>query len=565
MHRDECSTLAANNSDAVRTPLASWLSVLEGIELRKRDLLFMAVLALLACAIRVYSLQFFHVISTDGTSYVGAARALALGEPAGIGTYGFYSVLIWIAGWFINDLELAGRVVSIVCGSLLPVAYFLAGRELFPRRVALCASLVAVAWPPLVSSSCEVMTQASYDLIQLTGIYLLWRMFRRPATLTGVLAGLFVGLTYLTRPEGVLLFLLAPLPLLLFHRREVRAHWSVLVAYLVSFSLLFGLNVLLVHHITGEWQLSAKTDSALNDALSYYLNLPDLNYIPGYEPKGYLEILRDHPLFIVENSLKNIREMATILPLWFWGLMGIGFLADGFKGERNLVRLFLLTTLAPLGVLIVFYYVSPGYTEAYLPALFFWGAAGLCTLEGLATGKLAGRLGEEWHRRVGRLSLAVVLALLYSLQLFSSQVRADVPDSEYQWQSDNGRRAEKHIGLLLKANLPPGKIMTRWARIAFYAEREWVNIPAGVEFDSIIKTARDNGVRFLVADGVLFSNRPNLGKEIFEPLLDESIPYGKYFMNDQSVKIRGLRPFFLYTDPQSFGVVVYEIPPRPAS
>jgi hypothetical protein len=555
--------MADGESGAAPLPGFAWLSAMRGLDLWKRDLLTMAVLTFLACGFRVYSLQFFHVISTDGTSYVGAARALGQGELGGIGTYGFYSVLIWIAGWFIHDLELAGRVVSIICGSLLPIPLYLLGRDMFSRRTALCASLIAVVWPPLVASSCEVMTQASYDVIQLTGIYLLWRMFRHPSTMTGIMAGFCVGLTYLTRPEGILLFLLVPLPLLFFHRRELRTNRSVLAAYLATFFLLFGLNILLVHKITGEWQLSAKTDSALNDALSYYLKLPDLNYLPGYEPKGYLEIIRDHPRFIWVNSLKNLKEMVTILPLWLWGLIGIGFLAEGFKPEKNLSRLFLLTTLAPLGVLIVFYYVSTGYTEAYLPALFLWAALGLLTLERLAMGKVADGLGERWRTHAGRLPLAVVLSLLYALQLFSSQLRADVSDADYQWESDDGRRAEKHIGLLLKESLPPGKIMTRWARIAFYAEREWANIPAGVDYDSIIRTARENGVRFLVADGVLYSNRPALGREIFQPLMDPALPYGKFFMTDPKERIRGLKPFFLYTDPRSFGVVVYEIPPQP--
>ncbi|HZV80790.1 MAG TPA: glycosyltransferase family 39 protein, partial [Geobacteraceae bacterium] len=246
----------------------SILTTLRGLDRQKQDLFIIASLVLLAFAFRIYSLQFFHVISTDGTGYVDAARALGRGNLTGIGINGFYSVMIWVASRVITDLELAGRVVSILLGSLLIVPLYLLGRDVFSRQVAFCASLLAVVWPPLVSSSCEVMTQASYDVIQLTGIYLVWRMFRQPSATTGALAGLCIGLTYLTRPEGVLLFLLVPLPFLFFRHREIRGNWSVLVAYVAGFSILFGLNVLLVHHITGEWQISAKTDSALNDALS---------------------------------------------------------------------------------------------------------------------------------------------------------------------------------------------------------------------------------------------------------------------------------------------------------
>jgi len=521
--------------------------------------LILALLVLLACAFRVYSLRYFPVISTDGTSYVGAAVALGRGELGGIGTYGFYSVLIWVAGWFISDLELAGRAVSILFGSLLIVPLYLLGRGIFSRRAALCASLLVVVWPPLVSSSCEVMAHATYDFFQMSGIYLVWRMFRRSTALSGILAGLCICLAYLTRPEGVLLFLLPPLPFLFYYRRQLFEKRTMLASYVGGFSLLCALNLLLVHHVTGEWQLSAKTDSALNDALSYYLKIPDLIYLPDYEPKGYLDILRDHPMFIVTNSLKNLwLTITTTLPVWLWGLVGIGFCSGGFRGERNVIRLFLLSALAPLAVIIVFYYISSGYTEAYLSVLFLWGANGLCCLEGKLAEKVAGLKERRWH--ASRLSLAAALAVLYALLVFSSQLRETTPDSAYVSKMDNCRRAEKFIGLALKENLPPGKIMTRWARIAFYAERAWVNIPAGVDLDSIVTHARDNGASYLVADCMLYGNRPALGTEIFDPLAKDNMPYGKYFMTDPEWRIRGLKPVFLYTDPRDFGVVVYEIP-----
>lgn len=541
----------------------SFLAIIRGFDAEKQDLLIVLVLVILACAVRLNSLQFCHVISTDGTGYVGAAVALGKGELGRIGSSGFYPVLIWLAGRFFTDLEMAGRVVSIIFGSILVVPLYLLGRALFSRQVALCASLLVVVWPPLVFYSCEVMTQATYICLQLSGIYLVWRMFRQPSALSGALAGLCIALAYFTRPEGVLLFLSLPLPFLFYRFRQLRENWTMPVAYVVGFLVISGANLLLVHHFTGVWQLSAKTNSALNDALSYYLNLPDLIYLPGYEPKGYLDIIRDHPLFIWTNSLKNIRAMGALFPVWFWGLVGIGFLSGGFTAERNLNRFFLFSTLAPLGVIVVFYYVVGGYTEAYLPVFILWGANGLCFLAGKLTEKLAGCLGEKWRTLAGRLPLAAVLALLYAAVVFAPQVREDVPDSAYHPDMDQGRRSLKHIGLMLKESLPPGKIMTRWARIAFYADREWVTIPAGIGFDKIIKIARDNGVRFLIADGLLHSNRPGLGTEIFDPLDDEEQPYGKLFMSDPTMRIRGLKPFLLYTDPQSVGVVVYEIPPLP--
>ncbi len=313
--------------------------------------------------------------------------------------------------------------------------------------------------------------------------------------------------------------------------------------------------------MTGEWQISAKTDSALNDALSYYLKIPDLNYIPGYEPKGYLDILRDHPEFIWKNSILNIKKAwETILPVPLWIFFMTGFFSGGFSRERNIVRFFLLSTAVPIAVLVVFYYINSGYIEAYLPVIFLITASGFITAETWLKGKIAGYLSAEQNIVIGRVRFLIAASLVYAVILIVPQaIRKDIPDSEYDPVADNYRRAEKHVGLLLKESLPPGKIMTRWARIAFYAEREWVNIPAATTYEEIILLARKSGVRFLIADGTLYSMRPMLGKELFEPLSDGQQPYGKFFHNDPNYRVKGLRPFMLYTDPKSMGVVVYEI------
>jgi hypothetical protein len=101
--------------------------------------------------------------------------------------------------------------------------------------------------------------------------------------------------------------------------------------------------------------------------------------------------------------------------------------------------------------------------------------------------------------------------------------------------------------------------MTRWARIAFYAEREWVSIPAASSLEEVILTAKRSGVRFFIADGLLYSNRPALGREIFEPLRTTKLGKGRFFHSDPDARIKGMRPFMLYINPPSMGVVVYEI------
>ena len=529
----------------------------------RQDTAIILALLLAALSVRFYSLQFYHVIATDGTTYALVARALASGDFHGLGVSGFYPVLIALTRLFISDLETAGRITSVISGSLLVIPLYLLGKAVFSRNVAVAAALVAIVWPSMIASSCEVITQASHTTLQLTAVYLFWRAFKSPTAINGSLAGLLIGLTYLTRPESILLFVSMPLALLILNHQELRQQRLLMVAYCGSFLILFMANMFLVHHLTGEWQLSAKTDSALNDALSYYLNRPDLNYIPGYEPKGYLDILREHPGFIVKNTLLNMKvAWETMLPPVLWLFFAVGFFAGGFSREKNTLRLFLLSTFAPVPVLITFYYISGGYVEAYLPVMFLFSAAGFAHFETMFKTKAAGMLPARMGQLLQRSPLLLITAGIYAAVTFAPQIRKDISDAEYMPEMDNFRRAEKHIGLLLKDSLPPGRIMTRWARIAFYADREWVNIPSETPYEEIIALARKNGVRFFIADGTLYTNRPMLGKELFEPLMDANLPHGRFFQTNEDYDVKGIRLFMVYTSPNSMGVVVYEIAPE---
>lgn len=525
------------------------------------DLFLVAALLAAAFAVRLYSLQFFHVIATDGTSYALTARGVMNGEWRGLATYGFYPVLIALAGMLVPDLETAGRLVSVVFGSLLVLPLYFLGRALFSRSIAVAACLVAIVWPPFVASSCEVITQATFTTLLLTSIYFIWQGMANPSLARGGLGGMFIGLSFLTRPEALLIALAAPIVLAMANPGEFRQKRLFFWSYGGSFLLVFALNLVLVHQVTGEWQLSAKTDSALNDALSYYLNIPDINYIPGYQPKGYLDIIRDHPAFIWKNSLRNLHKAwDTMLPLPLWLLFFTGLLSGGFARERNRIRLLLLSLLSPLAVIIVFYYIDGGYTEAYLPLMLLFVAAGLATVVTKFGELLRGKLPTGFAGSAAQIPWLPVVAAVYALVLFVPQVRDDVSDAQYNFEMDNGRRAEKHIGLLLKHNLPPGKIMTRWARIAFYAEREWVNVPAEVGYETIIGTAREGGAKYLIVDGMLYGSRPRIGMELFAPIVDRHTPRGLLFVDVKAPRIKGLIPVLVYTNPKSVGVVVYEIP-----
>src|SRR6185369_5719830 len=107
--KDKCDSFSVDNPEPVIVKIQgeSLLLSLSEYLARHKDLIFIVLLFLAALAVRTYSLKFFDVIPTDGTSYVETARGIRRVDIGGIGVYGFYPVLIWVASSFISDSELA--------------------------------------------------------------------------------------------------------------------------------------------------------------------------------------------------------------------------------------------------------------------------------------------------------------------------------------------------------------------------------------------------------------------------------------------------------------------------
>jgi len=518
-----------------------------------------AIIALFAAAlgIRLFLYRFQDVISIDGTGFAGAARQLLDGDVNGLSFYGLYPVFTGLVGLFEPDLETAGRLVSVFMGSLLVVPLYLLGLNMFSRATAFSACVVTIVWSSHLFASCQVATQAAYTTLALSGIYLVRRMFETRLPAYGCWAGLVVGLAFLTRPEAFLLFFVMPLVPLLEKRRELRLLWPSVAAYCAVFAGILCVNMLLVHHVTGTWQLAAKTSSALNDTVSYYLNITDLNQIPGVQSIGYLDFITRYPDLFLSNPVVNLKKIfTTILPAFLWLLALIGFLAGGWRKEIWFDRLFLVCSFAPLAVIIVFYYISDGYVEPFLPVLFLWCAEGGRSVERFLTGLLpaGNRRGFE---RFARHSPALLAAsVIYAVFVFVPQIPVKRDLATYTWRDDGGRYDHKRLGLILRQHLPPGKIMTRWARLAYYSGHEMVGIP-NTDFDGIMTAAMTDGARFLVLDGRLPGPRPQLDF-LLDPLDKVS---GSSFVVTPTAPGRkpGLYPYLLYTNPNSLGLMVYEI------
>lgn len=121
---------------------------------------------------------------------------------------------------------LAGKLVSVFAGSLLPVALYLVGKELGGEKVGLLSGYLAAFSAPLMFYSSVAMTDMLFCLLVTLSIFSMLKVFSQEGEASKrhwVNLGLIIGISYLCRPTAVLILLtLVSGWLLLYRTRQPR-------------------------------------------------------------------------------------------------------------------------------------------------------------------------------------------------------------------------------------------------------------------------------------------------------------------------------------------------------
>jgi 4-amino-4-deoxy-L-arabinose transferase-like glycosyltransferase len=519
------------------------------------EVVTLLLLVLGAFLLRYAAIHPYQVIAGDGPSYVTITRQIfgSFSFTGSIHYPPFYPLLLGLANLLLHDYETAGMAVSMVMGSLLPVPVYLLGRSFFGRGAGYVAAAIVLVWPEFVAQSSTVLAYSTYFTMLMTGLYLLWLAHTRKTLLPAVGSGLFVAAAYLSRQEAFISMFAICCCLAastLYRERRVRPLIPLLVAFGVFVAAILP-YIVMVHQVMGIWTLAGKSVVTLTDTLGYYLEKLDLNRDPTFARIGYLDLIRTYPGYFPFIIKKNFAALVNVLPVPLVLFAVVGFCIRRRDEWGNDVRAFIVGALAPVVVLLTIFLISSAYIAPYVPFLLILGGHGLLSTEGWLRSLFLRRTdlhgGCRW--------LTALLVLGYALSGAYQQVPRGTAEP-YNLYMDSGRYDHKQIGKILKAQLPKDAvIMTRSGRIAFYSGHPWVDIPQA-DFWTILSTAREKKVRYLIVSGDLATLRPQL-----EILL---LPLGTS-ANGLVVLPQGQEPFpglvcrMIYTAPQSQGFVVYEL------
>ena len=157
-------------------------------------------------ALRLYAVLMAQGIANDSVAYGFAARDFLKGHfMKGLSSPAppFYPFLISLFQMDTTSVEMTGRSLSLVIGTLTIIPLFYLVKEAIGPKEAIFSALFYSFHPYLVTYSGMFLTETTYWGLLILSVYFFWTGLRRGKLGRMALAGSFLGLAYLTRPEGI--------------------------------------------------------------------------------------------------------------------------------------------------------------------------------------------------------------------------------------------------------------------------------------------------------------------------------------------------------------------------
>jgi 4-amino-4-deoxy-L-arabinose transferase-like glycosyltransferase len=464
-----------------------------------------AVLASAAFLLRAWAAASAPVIETDGVRYALAAQQFwdtgSAFDPLFHPLYPIAMALFHAlgAGW-----EPAGRIVSLLCGTLTVLIAGLGTRTLLSRRTALIVAALLAVHPGMVASSAAVLSEAMYTLLLLLAVIAAWvALAGGGAPVLLPLAGLGFGLAYLVRPEAAL-YLVGALLLALIQQirgQGARCNWLWIPLTLAAFLVVAGPYLCYLRRTLQQWTLSGKVlHNLVQDTGVGAAGGGDIAFVIRHAGTLSHRILEN--LFLFEKYA---------LPDLFPGILGFfllpGLLARPRKAEApELTTPLLALCLPPFATL-------PFHVEArvFLPILPF-----LLPFAGVGIEAAA-----HWVSRTRRVGVWVAgLTVLVLVATLPYTLRP-------MFRPDAGAGVYRQAAAWIRASQPAGAvIMDRKPFVAFYATRPFVPLPNSGPAELAL-TARRAGASVVVLDSRTLGDRPRL-----VPLLYQAPPEGLRLLKD---------------------------------
>ena len=504
---------------------------------------WLVAILLVAFLLRLgFMLQFTPVISGDGCEYIRMGMELRDGKPL-TGSFDWpetmygtlYPVLIGGVSKLGLSAEHAAYLLSLLFGTGLVLAAFLLARYVYGTRVGYFAAALFAVFPIFIGLSGSVFNETIYLTLWLFGIYWSIRALDSFRARDFLLAGIFFGLSTLSRPEAFAypVFIILATGLVAFLRR---ISW---LKALQGVALLFGAWLILMlpyaafqHQHTGQYRFEGKWNInytlgnridagmsyfqagfTMNDKLQMIGPLLDSSIYAAYTP--YSNSLPTKLRYFAHAIHRNwITTYDELFSVDIGGPVTILLVALGLFGRpwdtRRLRHEFILAVMA---ISIVFLLLTAAHIEhryAYpLPVIFLlWAAAGLDVFRDwmVYTVSSWGAAARPFAKYAAQ---AMAVSFCAAIALFSF---AGMRTDWFFMIQQKDFLGIKEAGQWLASQAPtPKKMFGFEGRVAYYADATIIIFPYA-DSATALRYLESKNVDYIVLDSLNIRNMPTMGE-----------------------------------------------------
>jgi 4-amino-4-deoxy-L-arabinose transferase-like glycosyltransferase len=491
--------------------------------------LALSFIALFAIAMRIAWLMWHgpSEITEDGAEYARIALNLLSGHGyVGLrGTTMFvfpplYPLAIAAIFPLAHNAVQAGLAVSLLSGAALIFPIYGIAATCYGRRAGFTAALLTAVLPFLVQLSSVVLADSLFLTLATAGTFFLLRTANDKRAVDAVACGASFALAYLTRPEGLLLELLALAVIVAAfvpRTTERRRIIPLVLAAALPFAVLASPYVVFLSSHAGHLRVEGKSilnldiglrmdrgmsyvvaADAIDDSLAQIG--PEIRQDYYFEPAGRTQPpLATILAFGTHNLVRHVREIAHVAASRLCGtvlfalLAIVGFVAGPWSKRRTWNQAILVANGVVFAIALAsVYHFWDRYFIGFVPLLIVWAANGIEALTRAATARSTAR----WLRVApAALAGAFLVVLVFSMKI--------------SFADDATNNAEEQAGLWLAQHGGAGsRILSISDQAPFYADGTWFMLPYAPSDDAARRYVQKIHPDFVVLDREFAAERP---------------------------------------------------------
>jgi 4-amino-4-deoxy-L-arabinose transferase-like glycosyltransferase len=419
-----------------------------------------------------------------------------------------------------HDAVQAGLAVSLLSGAALVFPIYGIAATCYGRRAGYTAALLTAVLPFLVQLSSVVLADSLFLTLATAGTFFLLRTANDKRAIDAVACGVSFALAYLTRPEGILLELLALtvicvalVPRSIDRRRIIPLALAAALPFIVLASPYVAFLSSHAGHlrIEGKSVLNLDIGLRMDRGMSYIVAAdaiddslaqigPEIRQDYFFESPGRTQPpLAAMLAFGAHNLIRHVREIAHVAASRLCGtvlfalLAIVGFVAGPWSKRRMWNQAILVACGVVFAVALAsVYHFWDRYFIGFVPLLIVWAANGIEVVARAATA----RSKVRW---LGAAPAALAGAFLFVL-LFSMKI-AFADDATSNAEEQAGRWLAQHGGA-------GARILSISDQAVFYANGIWYMLPYAPSDDAARRYVQKLHPDFVILDREFAAERP---------------------------------------------------------